>query len=99
MTPKKVSLVAFLTGVTVACLTEIVGVVLDRLALNPGMWWSTAVICVFPPGVALIETSNNVAGYIFFVITALLNGLIYMGAGLVGWYCLKTLRELAGPHN
>lgn len=44
-------------------------------------------LCVWPTGLALIETSDNWAGYVAFMITAVANGLLYAFiASVIAYY-------------
>jgi hypothetical protein len=84
---KKVAVIAFVTGFAVPIAIEVLGRCLDAMNVHPGMWWSTAVLCVWPTGLALIETSNNLAGYVAFIISAVANGLLYSFiASVIGYY-------------
>ena len=74
---KKVGGFAFGAGVAVAAFVEILGRCLNAMNVHPGMWLSTVVICLWPTGIALNESSENWAGYIAFFIAATANGLLY----------------------
>jgi hypothetical protein len=73
-------------------LIEILGRYLNAMKVQPGMWLSTVVICLWPTGIALIETSNNSTGQIAFLFAAIANGLLYaLIAVLV--YCTARLAK------
>jgi hypothetical protein len=74
---KKVGSIAFVAGFGVALSIEILARCLDAMNIHPGLWLSTVVICLWPAGLALNETSHNWAGYVAFFITAICNGLLY----------------------
>ena len=89
---RKAVLISFLIGIAVACLVEIVGWYLNTTNAHPGMWWSTAVICVWPTSLALIETSRNLTGYVALIIAAIANGMVYAFIVLVIGYCISSTR-------
>lgn len=74
---KKAVLISALTGIAVPCLLEAVGYCLDAINVHPGNWLSDVAICVWPAGLALMDTSDNLEGYVVFVIAAIANGILY----------------------
>ena len=77
MSLKRLGAIAFIVGFGVAVSIEVLGRCLEAMHVHPGMWLGTVVICLWPTGIALIETSHNWAGYIAFFVTAICNGLLY----------------------
>ena len=94
---KKAVLIAFVTGTIIPCLLEGVGRYLDAIGVHAASWWSTAMIYLWPFVLALIETSDNAAGYIAFALTAILNGILYALIVLIIGYPISLFKRDKTP--
>jgi low affinity Fe/Cu permease len=84
---------AFLVGVIIPCSIELVGHFLDAINVHPGMWVSNLVVCVWPTGIVLMDTSDNWQGYVAFAITAVLNGMLYAFVVLIIGYLISSFKR------
>ena len=84
---------AFVAGFGIALFIEILGRSLSAMNVHPGMWLSSAVMCVWPMSVALIETSKNWMAYIAFFAAALGNGLLYALVAALVYYCFRLVKD------
>lgn len=90
---KKTGTVAFLVGVAIPLLIEILGRYLNTINIHPGLWVSTVVLYLWPTSLALIETSGNWKGYLAFVVSAIANGLLYALVAVFIYFCATFVRK------
>src|SRR5689334_21840341 len=90
---KKAVLISFLLGIVVACSLESIGVLFDVANVVPVSWFSDLTICAWPTGIFLMDTSDNLAGYVAFAVTAVMNGMLYAFIVLVIGYLISAFRR------
>ncbi len=87
VTRKKAILFSFVAGIVVPCTIEFGGRYLDWVGIHRPLWWSTLFVYVWPTGLWLIGTSEDLRSYIAFTISVIANGLLYaLIAFVVGYF-------------
>ena len=95
VTRKGAVLFSFVAGVGVPCSIEFGGRYLNAVGHRP-LWWRTVLVCVWPTGLWLVGTSEDLKSYIAFMISVIANGLLYALAAFVVGYLIGLFRN---PHE
>lgn len=95
MTRNRAVLVSFIAGIVVPCAIEFGGRCLDSLGVHPPLLWSAVFIYIWPTGLWLIGTSEDVRSYVAFALSIIANGLLYALIALV----VASLVELFRTKN
>jgi len=96
VTRKTAVLCSFVAGIAVPCAIEFGGRFCDSVGVHRPLWWSTVFIYIWPTGLWLIGTSENLRSYVAFAISVIANGLLYALIALVVGYCIRLFR---GPRE
>ena len=93
ITRKQSVLCSFAVGMILPCAIEFGGRYLDSVGVHKPPWWSTLFIYIWPTGVWLIGTSEDLRGYIGFTISVIANALLYALVAIVVGYLVKLIRD------
>ena len=93
VTRTRVVLFSFAAGIVVPCTIEFGGRYLASVGVHAPLWWSTVFIYIWPTGLWLIGTSEDLRSYIAFTISVIANGLLYAFFTFVVGYFIKLFRN------
>lgn len=98
VTHKRAVLFSFVAGIVVPCSIEFGGRYLDSVGVHRPLWWSTVFIYIWPTGLWLIGTSENLRSYIAFTISVIANGLLYALIAFIVGYVIRLFKNTHEDH-
>ncbi len=93
VTRKTAVLCSFVAGIIVPCAIEFGGRYFDSVGVHRPLWWSTVFTYIWPTGLWLIGTSEDLRSYIAFTISVVFNGLLYALIALLVGYFVSSFRK------
>ena len=93
MTVRKIGGIAFATGFAVPWFLMGLGWCLDALGIGPGGWLSKTFVALWPASFGLFDAPEGWHGYVWLLISVVINGLLYAFVAVLIAYYIKLIKN------